>query len=101
MSDASDNSQTEMLTPKSSPMVTPKQPAITQEMQSLENKEDISNSNTEKKVSQGLSTIVILLVFMTISKCKTSSLNSIHEMWFAGNQAAVYTRLRSTYVHLC
>ena len=57
MSDRSDNSQTELLTPSSSPMVTPKQPAIIQhEVQSLENKEDANNSNTEKNVSQGLST---------------------------------------------
>ena len=56
MSDTSDNSQTELLTPSSSPMVTSKQPAITQhEVQSLENKEDTNDSNTEKNVSQGLS----------------------------------------------
>ena len=50
MSDTSDNSQTELLTPS---MATPKQPAITKhEVQSLENNEDTTNnSNTEENVS--------------------------------------------------
>ena len=48
VSDTSESSETKLLTPSSSPMVTPKQPAI---VQSLDNNEEMTNKSNTYNVS--------------------------------------------------
>ena len=72
MSDTSDNSQTELLTPS---MATPKQSAIAKhEVQSLENNENTTNkSNTDKNVNMLLFSQFVIFynyyIFNSVHPC--------------------------------